>query len=124
MKVSEVVNAIVDYINSHKRELSIGGFYCVAERIVCVDGTSLSVQASESHYCSPRVTGSPYYTQVEIGFPSNEDAKEAFDFGGEDVAGYVPIEDVARYIIAHGGIAELEAKRIRLFRNSLIINLR
>ena len=37
--------------------------------IVCKDGTTLSVQASEFHYCTPRDNKGPY-THVEIGFPS------------------------------------------------------
>ncbi len=41
----------------------------VVEHVVCKDGTSLSVQASESHYCMPRTNG-PGWIEVEIGFPT------------------------------------------------------
>jgi len=42
----------------------------IRPRIVCKDGVSLSVQASQSHYCSPRMDNSDYYLDVEVGYPS------------------------------------------------------
>lgn len=41
----------------------------VEDAIVCKDGTTLSVQASDGHYCSPRNNRGPW-TAVEVGFPS------------------------------------------------------
>jgi hypothetical protein len=38
-------------------------------KIECVDGFSISVQASSTHYCSPRDNEGPWDT-VECGFPS------------------------------------------------------
>ena len=38
------------------------------DRLRLADGTSLSVQVSETHYCSPRNNWGPYY-EVEVGFP-------------------------------------------------------
>ncbi len=37
--------------------------------VVCADGFSMSVQASETTYCNPRDNMGPYI-EAEIGFPS------------------------------------------------------
>ena len=39
-------------------------------RIVCADGFSMSVQAHEHSYCTPRQTEGPH-THMEGGFPSS-----------------------------------------------------
>jgi hypothetical protein len=39
------------------------------KRIYCKDGYNLSVQASATHYCSPREDFGPWY-EVEVGYPS------------------------------------------------------
>lgn len=78
------------------------------EKIVCADGFSMSVQASEFSYCEPRVTGASRYTAVEVGFPSQreellqpfaEDAEQPT----ETVYGWVPSQTVALVIAKHGG---------------------
>lgn len=74
-------------------------------RLYCNDGYSISVQASEFHYCSPRLNGLQDYKRVELGFPSMEDELiNEYADGGDDytdtVYGYVPIEVVEK----HGGI--------------------
>jgi len=60
----------------HSRPNLWGGLY-PAPRVVCKNGFSLSVQASQYRYCSPRSDTGPY-THVEIGYPSFE---EVGDFG-------------------------------------------
>lgn len=79
-------------------------------RIVCVDGTSLSVQASRNHYCTPRNDKGPY-THVEVGYPSIRPPQVWIDEYCEDpsaplntVYPYIPIELVLFFIAAHGGI--------------------
>lgn len=86
------------------------GLYAIrrpAPRIVCADGFNLSVQASETHYCTPRDNKGPY-THVEIGFPSDvepelmpyvEDAERPLD----TVYAQVPIEVALAVINKHGG---------------------
>ena len=79
-------------------------------RLYCNDGYSVSVQASEFHYCSPRLNGLRDYESVELGFPSMEDELiNEYADGGDDytdtVYGYVPIEIVEKLIEKHGGIA-------------------
>lgn len=82
----------------------------IRERITCNDGFSMSVQASEYHYCEPRkALPNGNYSLVEIGFPSCEEellaeyAENEFNLT-ESVYGYVPIEIVNQVIEKHGGI--------------------
>lgn len=80
-------------------------------RLECVDGFSVSVQASDCHYCSPRKIGGDY-THVELGFPSDVeelilDYAENFRKPRNTVYGYVPIELVQKMIEKHGGIKEV-----------------
>lgn len=77
------------------------------ERINCPDGFSVSVQASECHYCSPRVTDANFWTQVELGYPSEVvlewiEYAEDRDDPTNTVYGYVPVEIVAQALINHG----------------------
>lgn len=78
-------------------------------KIVCTDGTTLSVQASEYMYCSPRDNKGPY-SSVEVGFPSVEPPEiwqqyaEEPDRPTDTVYTYIPIELVSFFIARHGGI--------------------
>ena len=77
--------------------------------VECRDGFKISVQASSSHYCSPRNNEGPY-VQVEVGYPSavEETLLDYMDGGTdhptESVYGWVPVEVVAAIIERHGGI--------------------
>lgn len=74
----------------------------------CKNGLSLSVQASSSHYCSPRNDIGPW-CEVEIGFPS-ERVEELMPYAenSDDPCGtvyaYVPIEIVEHVVESHGGL--------------------
>ena len=83
-------------------------------RIECADGFSMSVQADEFMYCTPRDSVGPW-SKVEIGFPSER--VEAFmewaensDNPTETVYGWVPLEVVAEVIEDHGGFKEFTQK--------------
>ena len=87
-----------------------GRFQLIRPRLVCKDGFSMSVQASQYHYCTPRVDGVVEYEEVEIGsldtkeellMPYAEDPDEYFT-----VYRYVPVDIVNQLIEKHGGIAE------------------
>ena len=78
--------------------------YKPVARVVCADGLTLSVQAGESLYCSPRENGADYYDQVEVGFPSRP-LPELGDDDNSDVYAYVPVERVLAVINAAGGQA-------------------
>ena len=85
----------------------------LAPVIKCADGAELSVQASRTHYCTPRTDTGPY-SEVEIGFPTvaPPDSWERY-FDGDwvkdgptnSVYAYVPIEMVREYVRLHGGEA-------------------
>ena len=81
------------------------------KRVICADGFSMSVQAHNGAYCSPRMNNAEKYTSVEIGFPSQREsmlmefAEEVNDPTGT-VYGYVPVQTVTNVIAKHGGIVE------------------
>lgn len=78
-------------------------------RIVCKDGETLSVQASELHYSTPRQNKGPY-SEVEVGYPSVQPPEtwkefcEDWDKPTQTVYGYIPVNLVEEFIQAHGGI--------------------
>lgn len=86
-------------------------------RIVCADGTSISVQASQNHYCTPNNDTGPW-THVEVGFPSSPPGSLWHDYAEDPdnptgtVYAYVPIHLVIWYIAAHGGIAGIEEDQV------------
>jgi len=80
-------------------------------RVICADGFSMSVQASNGHYCSPRDNTGPWQ-MVEVGYPSErvesfmpyvDGNPEGAEW--ETVYGYVPVEIVVDAIVQHGGVA-------------------
>lgn len=90
--------------STHKTE----GFRCVAA-LVCKDGFTFSVQASASHYCTPREDAGPH-THFEVGYPSavepallpyaEDDTKPT-----ETVYAWVPADIIDDIILKHGGFA-------------------
>lgn len=93
---------------NYKDDEYIGRMKPLTPRIHCMDGTTLSVQASEFTYCSPRLNYGPW-SQVEVGFPSKHlPLLDPYQDGDGDptdsVYGYVPIEIVEACIEACGGI--------------------
>lgn len=82
--------------------------------IICKDGFTLSVQANEYAYCSPRWNDGGWH-KYEVGYPS-ERCEELMPYiDGEDsnptqtVYGYVPESIIMDVINRHGGFADLEA---------------
>lgn len=81
----------------------------IRPRMKCADGFEVSVQASETHYCEPRINGAEHYESVELGFPNTEElelmeyAEDPVDPTGT-VYGWVPVEVVNKLIEKHGGI--------------------
>jgi hypothetical protein len=74
----------------------------------CKDGFSVSMQASEWLYCSPRDSVGPW-TAVELGFPSWEEPLlmpwcEDKMRPTQTVYGWVPLDVVAQVVEAHGGL--------------------
>lgn len=108
------IDVVNNYLTTSRSDLDRSDAYDFyykhirTKRITCLDGFSLSVQASHYHYCSPRSNEGPW-SKVEVGFPS---AKPRFimeyaenpDNPTETVYGYVPVELVNKLIESHGGI--------------------
>lgn len=79
----------------------------VAPAILCVDGSSMSVQASETHYSTPRENRGPY-TSVEVWNCGVIPAWE--EYGDEEAHApyaYVPINLVVAEIDRRGGFKEV-----------------
>lgn len=81
--------------------------------VTCADGFSMSVQAHQGGYCSPRIDGAERYESVEVGFPSEvepllapwcEDPEQPTN----TVYGYVPSHVVTTVIAKHGGMVDGE----------------
>lgn len=81
--------------------------------IVCNDGFSMSVQASEFHYSTPRYDNLDFYSAFEIGYPSEiehsiinyaEDKEHPIN----TVYSWVPYEIIDIIIDKHGGINKAE----------------
>ena len=89
------------------------------KRAVCADGFTVSVQASEFSYCTPRDNIGPW-TAVECGFPSAKDPVleeyaedpsapiDKDDKTVQTVYPYVPSDVVMSIIESHGGLVEGE----------------
>lgn len=85
-------------------------FQLIRPRLICKDGFSMSVQASQYHYCKPRVDGVVEYEEVEIG-PLNEKEELLIPYAENPdetytVYPYVPIDIINQVIEKHGGIKE------------------
>lgn len=86
-------------------------FTVIRPQIVCKDGFVVSVQASRTHFCSPRSNQGPYRS-VEVGFPTQrpepwtdwESYAEDPSAPTETVYGYVPTELVWDLLQDHGGV--------------------
>ncbi len=85
-------------------------------QVVCADGFTMSVQAHDGAYCTPRIDNAPKYTHVEVGFPSQREDlimkyAEEPDVPTQTVYGYVPVQTVTNVIAKHGGIVNGEIPR-------------
>ena len=81
--------------------------------IVCKDGFTMSVQAHEAAYCSPRIDDAPRYTQVEVGYPSHPEPlllewAENKNMPTCTVYPYVPTHRISLVCVKHGGIVSGE----------------
>ena len=95
------------------------------KRAICKDGFSISIQASENHYCTPRVSGAYIeYEDVELGFPSKDEDLimewiEVIDDTPATASVYphVPAEIVKKMIDKHGGLVDGEMPELNLSIN-------
>lgn len=106
------MDIINEYLNRTRKVVTMydGTKYeHVRPHVICKDGFTISVQASKSHYCTPRIDGAVKYETVELGFPNIEDSL-IIDYAEENerptdtVYGYVPVHIVNELVEKHGGI--------------------
>lgn len=102
------------WLRSQHFVTTVGDDYTVTNvkpRAKCADGWTVSIQASERHYCHPYNVADPEYnyTHVEVGFPDEpfpeligEFAEEPEEPGG--VYPFTPMDILDLVIAAHGGI--------------------
>lgn len=106
------MDKINEYLN-RTRKVENSPFGYVFEKIRpwirCADGFEVSVQASEHHYCTPRINGAAEYDTVELGYPSTDDPL-IIDYAEDPeeptntVYGFVPVHIVCELVEKHGGI--------------------
>jgi hypothetical protein len=89
-----------------KEEPYLHEYSKVHEHLVCNDGTTLSVQASGTHYCCPRVNNCKFYSEVEVYFVSSDVPKCWLKYGDnvDNPFAYIPVVMVEEFIDSHGGI--------------------
>ena len=70
--------------------------------LLCTDGTIISVQASSTHYCSPKSDAAFAYSAVEVLVDKPNDPK---GYNRPDkVQSWVTAESLMQLIATHGGI--------------------
>jgi len=82
------------------------------EPIICADSFEMSVQASRTHYCTPRVNGIKiFYIAVEVGFPQKNSTycaesllKPYEDGENSQVYAYVPAFVIHLILQKHRGM--------------------
>lgn len=77
----------------------------VRHHLVLADGSSLSVQASRTHYCAPRNDDGPWMT-LEVRAPElvNGWSVDGSDLEGSWYYAFVPVAEVDAYIRERGGL--------------------
>jgi len=81
--------------------------------IECFDGLILSIQASLTHYCTPRAdVEDGAYTEVEVKSYPSACLPELSDYRDDIIYAFVPIEEVAELILCHGGFANRGEVRV------------
>lgn len=112
MKEVYFIDKINEYLNKTRiTETTPHGytFEHIRPQVECADGFTVSVQASEFHYCYPRIDGANEYEAVELGYPNMEDpliedyAEDPCNLT-DTVYGFVPVHIVCELVEKHGGI--------------------
>mgnify|MGYP003440380234 FL=1 len=110
------MDIINEYHKKHRIDRECAGYVMRSPipKIVCKDGFSISVQASEYAYCCPRKTSNISYYEFECGYPSADvptlrEWKEGDGPDTDTVYGYVPVDVIVALIESHGGIADGDA---------------
>lgn len=92
-----MVNNLNRYLQTAARSVLFGP----ADHIACRDGTVMSVQANPFTYCKPRNMVGPW-THVEVMMIDKTVQPIHFQVDVDGIGAYIPIECVAREILARG----------------------
>jgi hypothetical protein len=86
--------------------------------ILCTDGTIISVQASSTHYCSPKSDTAYAYSAVEVLIDKPNDPK---GYNSPDkVESWMDAETLMRLIAKHGGIIGGQLPPLNFGNHSLV----
>lgn len=104
------MTTFTDWMNNNIVRETLGSK--VAKPLEMASGLTVSVQASDSHYCKPRETLSTYnnYEEFEMGFPSSVLPDEFTQYAEdasrltETVYGWVPKELIEKLVKDNGGL--------------------
>lgn len=104
-QLARVVQMLQEYLNTAEMvDTAYGVLRRPVNPITAGDGTCFSVQAGEYLYCTPRTNQGPW-THVEVmTITDGVEPKFWTQDAGDQLAGYVPIEDVARELISRGNL--------------------
>lgn len=105
----KVMNEQENYLSRNDSEQDRA--HRMTKTLTLKDGTTLSIQASHTHYCTPRKTIRDYkaYTHFEIGFPSVM-IKSLMEFAEvpetptDTVYGWVPKSVIDKIVKCAGGV--------------------
>lgn len=100
---------VKEFLIKHGRSnLSRSGLTHLFPNLVCNDGTSMSIQASELHYCYPEETlegnNINNYETVEV-YTSLKDGRLLVYRVYDSTYGGVPLELLDKIVSKHGGIS-------------------
>ncbi len=109
MKPIKVLDNVIS--GDHSVQWHIGdGLPDIYPLVVCQDGTSLSVQISAYHHCTPQADTGPY-THVDVSYVSIElpatwqPYLQAWEAPPDTIYANVPVDLVRTFVAEHGGEA-------------------
>jgi hypothetical protein len=113
MDTNEFLSKVKTLKNMEFDDGTVYHFREIAPHMVLADGVTLSIQASRTHYCSPRQDDAYHYFAVEIGYPTVMLPEEFNEYADgepkqDGVWGYVPVDLIDKFIADHGGIIGTE----------------
>ena len=110
---SDVKHQLLNHLNNKKPDPD-HDYVPPVTAITLGNGVVMSVQASKTHYCHPRINYG-IWRSVEVYIDpkynkdvSNELLRYSEEHGDDPVMGYVPIDLVVAVIITSGGIDEIK----------------
>lgn len=75
-----------------------------APHIKCNDAFTMSVQASEVHYCTPRDNKGPYSAFEVFCESEHEPLLDEYRYSEDEPCSNVPLSVICKIIIKHGGV--------------------